>query len=197
VSNLDLTWAVRGVDAILRLRQGIEEYTDDRNCIFRISMETAVGAAILSDGAAIRPGDPLVQIHYWNEHMPVLPDNGGLTGWASLFRHRIAHSLTLLNAYLDTELRFRGVAGIHGLPTFPARPGPLALSRTCEHLGFDVMPLEDGAIHAWLDSLLISGLIWTFNPASLRNHGLTRGRIQIWMSRATLTKRYGGMAERH
>jgi len=76
VSNLDLTWAVRGVDAILRHRQGIEEFTDDRHCIFRISTETAGRAAILSDGAAIRPGDPLVQIHYWNEHMPVLPENG-------------------------------------------------------------------------------------------------------------------------
>ena len=58
------------------------------------------------------------------------------------------------------------------------------------------------SLHAWLDSLLVRGLIWAFNPAALRGRGASYSRIEVWMSRSRLLERYrvrtdiGGKADK-
>ena len=76
---------------------------------------------------------------------------------------------------------------------FPERLGPAPLTRLCEHVGWEIVPpaAAGGRWHARLDSLLIWGLIWAFQPAGLRGRGVAHGRIEVWMSSAKLTGRYG------
>lgn len=197
MSSLDLSWAVRGVDSMLRRHQGIEEFTVDPACLFRISLAPARRAVLLSDGAAIRPGDPVVAIHYWNEHMPPLPARGMTAAWAATFKNGVRHSLALIADLFVEEQRFRDAAALYGEPAFATTSGSDASIRISHHLGFDVIDDESrhGAIHAWFDSVLIWFLMRTFNPVSVRGRGLAHGRLKIWMSRQKLIARYAGRAK--
>jgi hypothetical protein len=178
---------------MLRRRQGIEEFTDDPACIFRISLAPAGRSVVLSDGASIRPADPIVEIHYWNEHMPQVPEQGLTPAWAGSFRHGLSHSLSLIADLLIREPRFREVAAIYGAPAFAVLRGGDISTRISRHLGFDVLGenRDHGAIHTRFDSMLVWALTRTFNRGSGRGHGVPRGRLHIWMSRRTLIERYG------
>jgi hypothetical protein len=170
----------------------LSKFSADPDCVLRISLEPAGRTILLSDGVAIPAGDPVVAIHFWNEHLPVLPPEGLTAAWTGVMKRRIRHSFELLADYIETEPRFADVAAIHGAPAFPQRFGPVALARTLHHFGFDVMPPEhDLSLHARLDSLLILGMNWAFNPVELRRHGRSYGRIHIWMSRRKLIERHG------
>ena len=76
MAYLDLGWAVRGVNSLLRLRQGIEEFTEDEECLFRVSRKPAGRSVSLSDGTEIAEGEPLLHLHFWNEHLPMMPSEG-------------------------------------------------------------------------------------------------------------------------
>jgi hypothetical protein len=193
VTSLDLSWAVRSVDAMLRRRQGIEEFTDDPACIFRISLARAGRALVLSDGAAIRPADPIVEIHYWNEHLSPIPEQGLNPAWAASFKRGLRYSLALVADLVAHDPRFGSVVAIHGAPAFAVESGAGSSARISERLGYDVVGDEraHGPIHAWLDSVLVWFLMWTFNRTSTRGRGISHGRIQIWMSRRKLIERYG------
>jgi hypothetical protein len=178
---------------MLRRRQGIEEFTDDPECLFRISLERAGRALVLSDGAAIRPADPVLGIHYWNEHLPPIPEQGLNPAWAASFRRGLGYSLTLIADLVAHDPRFGGVVAIHGAPAFAARSGAGTSARISARLGYDVIEDEGGErpIHVWLDGVLVWFLMWTFNRASTRGRGISHGRLQIWMSRRKLIERYG------
>ena len=193
MSTLDPTWAMRGVDAMLRHRLGIAEFADDPDCVLRISSERAKRDIALSDGVIVRAGDPIVQIHFWNEHLPALPPEGLNAAWTGVMKRRIRHSFAMPADLIERDPRYRGVAAIHGAPAFPRRLGPAALARTLHHFGFDVTVPDraGGSIRDWFDSLLILGMNWAFNPVELRRHGKSYGRIQVWMSRAKLIERHG------
>jgi hypothetical protein len=197
VANLDLTWAVRGVDSLLRSRQGIEEFTDDRECLLRISLARADRAIVLSDGIGIRAGESILRLHLWNEHLPVMPDEGPSAAWANLIKRRMRYSLAIIAGRLDRDARLAEIHAMQGAPTFPRRLGPLQLARIAGHFGFDVIEPEKhagtaGQLHALFDSVLLCALIWAFNPAGLRGKGLLYRRCEIWMSRRKLIDCYLG-----
>ena len=74
VPHLDVSsWVVRSVDALLRQCQGIEEFTDDEECVYRVSQAHANRARTLSDGVSIANGQPILQIHFWHEHLRLSP----------------------------------------------------------------------------------------------------------------------------
>jgi hypothetical protein len=113
-----------------------------------------------------------------------------------LVKRRMRQSLSIVAYHLDREPRLEGIRAIQGAPAFPSRLGPIQLARLAEHFGFEV--IEPGTpqslahqLHAVFDSLLVWGLIWTFNPAGLRGKGLLRHRCQIWISRHKLLNCYG------
>lgn len=184
--------AVLAIDAILRRSQGIEEFTADPDCVFRVSFEEASKPLILSDGKIIRPGDRVAQIHYWNEHMPLIPSQGPNAQWANLYRRKVIHSLRLLAQTMRREARFADIVAIFAAPAFSSRAGSAIIARLSGRIGFDVMENErwDGPIHALLDSLLIWALMRAVNPASARDRTIAHRRIQIWISRQKLLALY-------
>jgi hypothetical protein len=196
VAYLDLGRAVRGIDFLLRQRQGIHEFTNDEHCIFRISFATADRDLILSDGTEVRKGDQIIQLHLWNEHMLSMPHSPS-AAWASRMKWRTRHSLAMLAAYLDGEPSLDAVRAVKGAPSFASRLGALQMVRTAQRFGFDVIdpeaPLEwRERVHAMLDSMLLWGLAYAFTPGGLRaNKGLLRHRYQLWISRRKLLLCYG------
>jgi YkoP domain len=199
VTSLDLTWAVKGVDSLLRQRQGIAEIADDPECIFRISMAVAHRAVALSDGVLIGSGEPVVRIHYWNEHLPVMTPEGPNSAWASVLVSRVRHSLGVLADRFEHDPMMATAQAIQASPAFAYRFGnAIQMSRITERFGFEVLDLEPETglterIHDVLDGMLVWGLIWAFNPGALKNHGFSHRRIQIWMSRRKLLSLYGSV----
>lgn len=208
MAYLDFSRAVRGVDFLLRQRQGIHEFTDDEECLFRISLDEASRTVTLSDGTIVREGDPVLQLHLWNEHLPLMPSAGPSAAWATLMKRRVHRSFAAVARYIEQERQLDAVRAVHGAPPFGSRLGVAQMVRTGQRFGCDVIdpgePLEwRGRIHAVFDSMLLWGLTYAFNPAGLRTKNLLRYRHQLWISRRTLLLRYGsvggvpGSADRH
>ena len=189
--DLDLSRTVKGVDALLRARQRIEEFTDDRDCVLRVSLGKSGRAVTLSDGAHVAPDDMILRLHLWNEHLPIMPENGPNAAWAASFATRMRHSLALIAARLDRDPRLADIAAAQGAPAFPWRLGASQMSRIAAHFGFDAFEHESGAVHAFLDSILLRGLVRAFNPAGQRGRGVLYRRCDVWISRAKLLSRYG------
>ena len=197
MAYLDLSRAVRGVDSLLRQRLGIQEFTDDEECIFRIGVGEAPRSVLLSDGVTVREGDPVLQLHLWNEHIPVMPSEGPSTAWANLMKRRMRRSLAAVAEHIERERQFDGIIALHGSPPFGSRLGAAQMVRTGERFGFDVVdpnvpPELRERIHEIFDSMLLWGLTYVFNPAGLRSKGLLRHRYQLWISRHKLLRFYGG-----
>ncbi len=194
MSGPDLTWAMRGIDAFLRRQLGILEFTEDPECLIRISQSRAPRLLVLPSGDEIRPGGAVLQIHLWNEHLAIIPQTGSTAAWGNLFKRRMRHSLALLGQHIEQEPHYRDIVAITASPTFPDRLGPLTLTRVCEYFGWEIVAPEQKkhfhSLHAWLDSLLVWGLIWAFNPTALRGRGTSYSRIEVWMSRSRLLDRY-------
>ncbi len=196
--RLDLSWCVRSIDALLRRCHGIEEFTDDAQCVYRVSRTRAKCARTLSDGVSIAAGQPILQIHFWHEHLPAIPKDGPNAAWANVLKRRLRHSYELVADEIEANPRWASIGAIQAEPTFAYRSdGGGSLTRICELLGFDVVDRDGGndmpaRIHGFFDSVLVWGLVWAFNPSGLKSHGLWHGRIQIWMSRRKFIGRYGG-----
>jgi hypothetical protein len=189
--NLDLISVVKGVDYLLRQRQGICDFTDDPDCVFRTSVTKSAEALRLSDGTVVGEGDPVIELHFWNEHLPPMPPHGPSPGWARKFARQTAKSLFLLESYLDQHSAFDDVAAVSGLVPFGSRLGEAQVIRTCKRFGFELVePEPDGRMHMVFDSMLLWGLGWAFNRPALRGKGLLRHRYSLWISRATLHARY-------
>jgi hypothetical protein len=196
VAYLDLGWAVRGVDLLLRHGMGIQEFTDDRECLFRISLESSMQGVRLSDGTLVRAGDAVLVLHFWNEHLPPMGRAGPNAAWANLFRRRMRRSLEVVASFVERESSYRSIAALTGAPPFGSRIGAVQMVRTAQRFGFDVID-PDGEpelrerIHTMFDSILLWGLAQAYNPAALNGKRLLRHRYRLWISRARLIRRYG------
>jgi len=194
---------VRAVDARLRREQGIFVFDDDPACILRISLAPAKAEVALSGGTVVAAGERLVIVHFWNERLPPIPPEGPDLRWARRMVQGAIYSLRLLAQYLASQPGLATVQAVGSdLAGFLAA-GDLDLGvGFFERLGFDVqrphsaaglwgrLALFWGNVYSW-------ALIWTYNPASVRGKVPWRlGRFSIWMSRATLERRYG-RAEAH
>lgn len=199
MAHPDLGLAVRGVETLLRQRHHVVEFTDDAACIFRIAVKQSGRDLTLSDGTCIREGDTIVHLHFWNEHLPRMASTGAGAAWGNVMARRIRLSLAALARHLDRDPRYDAVAALYGATPFASRLGPAQMRRTGQRFGFDVIEPEPQAelyrrIHAMLDGVMLWGMAYTFNPATLRNQGFPRHRHQLWMSRARL-RQYHGVAE--
>jgi hypothetical protein len=195
VAYLDLSRAVRSVDSLLRQRQGIHEFTDNEACIFRISREAALRSLQLSDGTAVREGDPVLQLHFWNEHLPPMSSSGPSTAWAAMMKRRMRASLATVAHYIAMLPELDDVKAVHGSPPFGSRLGAAQMVRTAERFGFDVIDPDAARewrerIHLVFDSMLLWGLAYAFNPAGLKSKSLLRHRHQLWISRRKLLRLY-------
>jgi hypothetical protein len=201
VANLDLALMVRGVDAFLRQRQRINEFTQDRECLFRISLDQARTQIRLSDGTSVWPGDPILELHLWNEHLPAMPAAGPNTAWANQMKRMIRRSLSLTALHLERERGLASIVAVHGAPTFRSRLGRPQMIRAAERFGFDLAAPESPlnwreAVHDFFDSLLLWGLVMAFNPSAQRCGTVLRHRYQLWISRQRLLGRFGGLGGR-
>ncbi|MDE2227865.1 MAG: hypothetical protein KGL11_02340 [Alphaproteobacteria bacterium] len=182
--------SVFALDAHLRRRYGIVEFTAQPDCLLRIAPTRAPRDLDLSDGTRIRRGDPLLDLHLWNEHVPTIPPAGLTLRWAAAAAHCTRASLRALAAAAQAGTVPEFVA-LRGCLRFDGR----LLDAPFAGCGFDTIAEGSASPTEWLHGLgetcLLGMLLWAFNPAGLGHARLIRARRSVWMSRERLLARHG------
>ena len=186
--------AVYALDRWLRRRQGVYEYTANPACLFRVNRGEADQPLTLADGTRIRPGDPILNLHLWNEHMPPMPPHGPTVAWARQAHRAVDTSLRELARWITRQADHADIAALRAdmrLATVAHNP---QLARIAAHLGFEsaAFQAETGSIRQLGENILIYLLVLAANPAAVRTDVLWRDHALFYLSRAALERRYGG-----
>lgn len=188
--HVGLDRAVLAVDRSLRRANGIFEFCEDDDCILRIAVIPAESRIRLPGGTEVLPEDPIIDLHFWNEHLLTLDRVRSSLGWGGGFRTRLRSSLRQLAGYVESHPELRGVKACRAKAAFFR---DRRLRRAAYQHGF-VAAVPEGTVarhvHEFLEVFLLYGLTWVFNPGAL--HGRTRlpQRCHLWMSRQELLRRY-------
>jgi len=188
------------IDKYLRRRLAIFEYSQSSNCMFRIEIVQNTEDVLLVDGTRLRVGDRLIELHFWNEHVPVMPRNGATIAWARHISRCFAISMRELAAFLAGRHDLDDIRGIHANMTGGAKRQTQQLVRIVQRYGFEWIPsprretIKQRA-HRFGENILVSALIRTHNPRAAQEGTLTRGRIPLYLSRRTLERYYGNTAK--
>jgi len=80
-------WAefIFALDTWLRRREGVFEYSHKPDCILRAQLSRLTSDVLLSDGTFGRSGDRVIDLHFWNEQIPVKPVAGYSLAWGCRF----------------------------------------------------------------------------------------------------------------
>ena len=194
-----LARAVRRLDAFLRRRQGIFDFSDDERCLLRVSVAAADEGFRFPGGSRIARGDAVGVLHLRNEHLPVIPRGGPDLRWAGAMRRGMAMSLKLLADAVERDPRLRGLPAFGANAVFVSRNGDSQVARLVGRYGFEWVTLDRPPgfwrrFHNFWENFLLFGLQWAFNPAGLRGKGFARPREPIWISREKLLEMYGSAA---
>jgi hypothetical protein len=193
-----LAEAVFALDARLRRRYGVVEYTHDPSCVFRLQIVRSQSDLVLRDGTRVRPGQRIVQLHYWNEQIPPVPPNGMTIGWARQMTHSLELSLRELARYLAAKPDLSDVAVIRADAVASMGRESGQLVRIMGRYGFEALtqpePPPGKRLHRFGENILIALMLFAQNPRALRAGTLTRGRVPLFTSRRALQRRFGGAA---
>jgi hypothetical protein len=189
--------AILVLEYLLRRSLNIYEFTTDSECILRLAFDTAEDEITLVDGTAVHPGDPIVGLHFWNEHLPVIPRDGPRLRWGLVMHDRLVRSLVLLSDHLERDGRYRAVKALRAEATFGTRLGRRPMLRVARRYGFELIEGEVSSarrIRYFWENVLVWALIRAFNPGGLRGKRFIRERFELWISRGELMRRYGAAA---
>jgi len=184
-------------DTRLRRSQAVFEYTDNPTCIFRLDIALAGRTLILGDATRVYAGQRLARLHYWNEHVPPIPEHGATIGWARRMQRAIAVSLHELANYLAARSDLADIGVICADVPSATRTQSGQLARIMAHYGFETLvrpeclPVGE-RLHRLGENVLISLIVFAHNPRALRADTLTRVRVPIYLSRRNLEERFAG-----
>jgi hypothetical protein len=187
------------LDRHLRRRQGIYEFSVNPECVFRLQVLRLQQAIALSDGTAFKPGERVIDLHLWNEHIPRLEPN--VLRWAGRMSNRLFNSLRELALYLRVSPELSDVVAIRANMSFGTPEQTAQLERVSKRYGFEPvavpdMPSAGERLHRFGENILITFFVLALNKAALRRDTLWRGRTQVFLSRAALEQKYGNALPR-
>lgn len=177
-------------DRLLRKWYGVREFTADPVCLLRLARSEAPVLISLSDGTCIEAGQPVADLHIWNERLPRFA-RGADFGWAITVRQRMRASLGQLARHLADDPAWRETRAVRACVTFGSRRRTAQLRRAAARFGFELVRTASSTrLHDRGEDLLIWAFIRAFNPAALPRHCLWRDRTELWISRDTLLRLY-------
>jgi YkoP domain len=191
-----LAWlehAIFALDGWLRRRQGIFEYSTSPGCMFRVELGKADQTLTLFDGTPVRAGDPVLVLHLWNENIPAMGQEGPTVAWAHQVSQAIHASLRELARYLEQQPRLAGVRAVCGDMQLGSARQTKQLAHIVERYGFEALDGgvgRHGVLHRIGKSMLIFLLVAATNPIALRSAILRCYHKRVFLSRATLERRY-------
>jgi hypothetical protein len=191
--------AVFGLDRWLRQRQGVYEYSTDPMCVFRVQRARAELDLWLSDGTRIAAGDPVLNLHLWNEHVPPMGSDGATVAWARESMRRVERSMRDLARHLKWTRALDDVVALRGdmrLGTAQQQMARLAAYYGFEPAGGNGIDLSSRTVQRFAENVFIFLLVMATNPAALRAPVLRRERKLVYLSRAALERRYADPGNR-
>jgi hypothetical protein len=188
-----LEWAVFALDAQLRQRQGVFEYSDDAHCLFRTQRTVADKNLTLTDGTPLRAGDPLLLLHIWNEHVPLIAPDGPTLSWARHLSFAIDVSLRMLADFLEKYPEFDDIKVICADMSLVSAERSQQIIRIASHYGFERSPCADIAgpsLHRLGEHIFMLLLVLASNPFAGRASVFQREHTIVYLSRRLLESRY-------
>lgn len=185
---------VFSLDRWLRRWYGIYEFTAHRECIFRLERCLADESLLLSDGARVCRGDPVLKVHLWNEHMPAMGQGGPTIAWARRASRALDTSLRELARHVAQCSDLDAVAAICAdMRLAPARQNA-QLARIVARYGFeatkDSRVGRPGPLRRIGENILMVLLVLATNPIAFRAAVLRRDHSRVIISRAKLLRLY-------
>jgi hypothetical protein len=189
---------VRSIDAILVRVYGVQTFADDPECILRITshLQTLQRSVNLPDGTQLEAGTSVIEIHFWNEHLPVIEGAGADMLWGRQFGRRLSHSLVLLERYAAGHPALADFGAVHGRLGFIQESEVGFFKRLAARFGL-LLELQSAAgLRFWKGAfwagLYSWWLMWTFNPGTLQNKRFRDVALSdLWITRETMLGRYG------
>jgi hypothetical protein len=183
----------RFIDSILRNRNGVYEFTDDTECIFRIQLRQAAREVNIQ-GQKISKGDPLLGIHIWNEHMPKLPPDGADLQWALQSHRLLNHSFRLIAREMQSDEKYASMRALYGTSALLSFNDHIGGMRMMQRFGFTVLPYlpTRGRFGLFWQNFFSWWMMYTYNEVSLHTRDFWRlQRTEIWMLTDDFIYRYG------
>ncbi|GEM_PF-5339386 len=185
--------AIFQLDKMLRRWQGIYEFCKAEDCLLRIAKGRANKRIVLPNGAVIRPGDELLEVHWWNEHVARLVADRPALARAKCLLALVERSFEQLSKYLTAAPEARHVKFIHGNAVLPMRSRRNEIATRVRQYGFWVVHPDAGClerVHDFFEQYLVWALLWAFHhrKPDMKNHTLRR--VDLWATRAEFLERY-------
>lgn len=181
------------LDRVLRRWQGIYEFCQADDCLLRVARSRAKHRIALPDGSEVRPGDELLEIHWWNEHVAQLVADKPALARAKYLLALVEHSFEQLARYLATAPETQRVRFVHGNAVLPMRNRRNEIAQRVRPYGFCATHPELGIferLHDFFERYLVWALLWAFHhrKPEMKNHVLRR--VDLWATRAEFLSHY-------
>lgn len=185
---------VFGLDAWLRRWTLVAEYSPDPRCVFRVQLGHLDQDVALPDGTIAHAGDRVIDLHLWNEHVPLMPKQGATIAWARRMCFCIEVSLRELAKHLVARPELDDISVIRANITFGIPDQSVQMSRLCQRYGFQAVGTLNPTkmlqrAHRLGENILISFMALALNGNSLRRGTLRRDHVQVFLSRKLLARR--------
>jgi hypothetical protein len=195
-----LAEAIFALDTRLRRRHSVIEYSDHPSCIFRLEIARSRHRLTLRDGTRLQPGQRIVSLHFWNAHIPPVPQTGTTIRWARQMQRSISTSLRELARYLSSRPDLSDVCAIWADVPSATREQRQQIEYIMAYYGFETVREPERLrlgerIHRFGENILISLTVFAQNAGTLRRDTLARVRVPICLSRLTLEQKFGGVNE--
>jgi hypothetical protein len=163
--------------------------------MLRVARGRAERAMTLGGGVVVARGDPILELHFWNERLPQAAATRGL-GWGGRFGRQLIRSFGELADAMKDDPRISDAVAIRGRLAFAAARNRDDTRRFAHWFGMETpaeaAPLPLGRrLHDAAEDIWLVALSYAFNPGCLRDRQLSRRRDDLWISTAALMARYG------
>jgi YkoP domain len=184
-------WAelVFALDRWLRRREGVFEYCHQPDCILRAQLSRLSNDVLLSDGTFGRAGDRVIELHLWNEQIPVKPIAGYSLAWGCRFNRSLGMSLRGLAQFLMSKPQLadiniiRAITNLDSLHRIAARHGFATI-----HDSVNLSLWEH--VHRFGQNILYWLLTLACHSGRARPRKFSRTRQVIYLSRRVLDCKY-------
>lgn len=169
---------IKALDRLLRHVLSIYEFSDEPSCVLRYSRAHSKSVLTLPDGESLQLGDPILDLHFWNERFGV---HSNPTSPPKALRSALRHSLTLLAEQLQSNEQFSDIKAVH------ATLARASHRSCCLHrlFGYElhIAPRSrERQAHDFFENILIHLLRWAFNPHRANPRSLRLNRVELWIS---------------
>ena len=183
---------IKRFDRFLRRRLEILEFTQDPECLLRLRLIHA-RREVRFDDHIIRLGAPLLELHLWNERLPIATLGGAGLAYGVDARRLMLKSLRLVAQELSCNPQLSGALAVYGLTGLIDAGATTGGEKLAQRLGFCLLPYQPplGRFGEFLEYVYARALVWAYNPAGLRSLRFSKfRRTEIWMLKEELLRRF-------